>query len=298
MSYDRHGNTTYSISDADKQYVPWQIPCRKCLPCRLNTAAEKSIRCYHESKMHEHAIFLTLTYDSENLKSNKLEYPDFQNFMKALRKKTANKLSYVVTGEYGEINKRPHWHALIFGYWPNDYTKERTTPRGDNIYGSKTINTLWKKGQTEFGEVSIESANYVARYAAKKLVHGNDQDHDFHPIHKTSSRNAIGKQWIEKYWEQTFTHGYVTLPNGRRAKIPRYYEDWLKKHKPLNWKHYVTTKKPEIMENAEKMFQKELEQDKQNLINTGHHWKTKRRKDVKLKILNSKFKQLQEKLSL
>ena len=145
----------------------------------------------------------------------------------------------MVTGEYGELNKRPHWHAILFNYRPTDQKLLRTTDRGYRVYHSQNLEKIWNKGIIEYGTVSLDCANYVARYAAKKLTHGRDQEHDFHPIHKTSSKHGIGKKWIEKYWEQTFNHGYVTLENGEKAGIPRFYQDWLKKNHPDKFFEYL-----------------------------------------------------------
>lgn len=39
------------------------IPCGKCMACRINKAEEWSTRCALELLDHEHACFLTLTYD-------------------------------------------------------------------------------------------------------------------------------------------------------------------------------------------------------------------------------------------
>lgn len=284
---------TFSIKNATRETVGFQLPCRKCLPCRLNQAREKAIRCYHESKMHEDNIFLTLTYNEENLKSPKLQYEDFQLFMKRLRRQNEQKIPLMVTGEYGEIRKRPHFHALIFNYRPEDQKFKYTSDRGDRVYTSETISDLWQKGNIEYGDITMDSANYVARYAAKKLVHGNDQDHDFHPIHKTSSKYGIGRSWIEKYYQHPLENGFVLLPNGEKSKIPRYYVDWAKKHQPQLWSYYVTEVQPKIQKLAEEQSQKEIEE----FLANPSLGKLKRSK-VKEIILQSKFKQLQEKLKL
>lgn len=160
--------------------------------------------------------------------------------MKSLREKITRDVSdketrdklyipYIVTGEYGDKHKRPHWHAILFNYRPLDEKFKYTSDSGHDVFTSEEISKLWKRGNIEYGEVTIDSANYVARYAAKKLVHGNDQDHDYHPLHKTSSRRAIGKTWISQNWKHTFENGFIVLPNGQSSKIPRYYVDWLKK---------------------------------------------------------------------
>lgn len=260
--------------------------------------------------MHSNNIFLTLTYDDEHLLSPKLQYLDFQLFMKTLRERRLRGLTdpdlkaklfipTVVTGEYGDEFKRPHWHALLFNYAPEDSKYKYTTDRGDKVHTSLYLSSLWQKGALEFGDVTLDSANYVARYAAKKLIHGKDQDHDYHPIHKTSSKYAIGKSWLEKNWEFTFNNGYVVLPNGSQAAIPRYYEDWLKKTHPEEWIRYVTKIKPEIQKIAEKNKRKEEIEYFNSLCNQkyGDPLPIKKR-EVKLTILNSKFKTLQEKLKL
>lgn len=316
-SLDNEGNLTHSSKNAMDGLVPFDFPCRKCLPCRLNTAREKAIRAWHESQMHENSIFLTLTYAPEHLRSPKLCYPEFQNFMKSLLEKVNRnihtkenriKIPYIVTGEYGEENKRPHWHAILFNYRPEDAKTDRTTPRGDEIYTSQTIDKIWNKGTTEFGQVTIESANYTARYAAKKLVHGPDETHDYHPIHKTSSKHAIGKKWIEKYYEQTFSHGYVTLPNGSKAGIPRYYKDWLKKHDFEKYLYYYSEILPktqkiveEIEEHEKKIFDFTLQEQidlyqNSNAVNKMLYPES--RSKLKLTLLQGKFKQLQERLKL
>lgn len=305
------GNITFSTKLSDKTQVGFEFECRKCLPCRLNIAREKAVRCYHESKMHQDSIFLTLTYNEENLKSPKLQYLDFQLFMKSLREKITRgitdkelkdklKISYMVTGEYGEQNKRPHWHAIIFNYRPKDSKYHYTTDAGQYVYTSKTLTDLWGKGKTEFGTVTIESAGYVARYAAKKLVHGPDQEHDYHPIHKTSSRRALGRSWIEKYYEQTFNHGYIILPNGTKSKIPRYYTDWLRKHHPEKYFEYISGKRDEITQKAALDSRKEtLDYISECLTYRGDGApRPLTRSKIEETILKTKFKQLQERLKL
>lgn len=304
------GSLTFKKSEASREIEGFKLECRKCLPCRLNLAREKAIRVYHESKTHLDSIFLTLTYDEEHLVSPVLQYRDFQLFMKKLREhvtrdvtdpelKKELAISYMVTGEYGEKNKRPHWHAIIFNYRPKDEKKDRETSLGHEVYKSEFLRSLWGKGAIEYGSVTLESANYVARYAAKKLVHGNDEDHEYHPIHKTSSRRAIGRSWIEKHWKHTFAHGFVVLPNGSTTKIPRYYVDWLKKHRPTEWETYVTTKRLELQTAAQTKARKEELEYLSDLCNQRHERPRPIEKNkVRLTILRQKFKILQEKLKL
>lgn len=212
--------------------------------------------------MHPENSFITLTYSKEHLHSPKLVYKDFQDFAKKLRHTTLNTISYMVTGEYGDEKKRPHWHAIIFNWRPPDLEYLRQNERGDHIWKSKLLDNLWGKNDpilkpNEVGDVTFHSAGYVARYAAKKLVHGKDQDHDFHPISRKSSRRAIGRSWLEKYYKDAFSYGQIVLPNGQTCGIPRYYEKWLKKFKYEEWLCYIGGRKAEITQSMDAKTQKE-----------------------------------------
>lgn len=249
VGFQSDGKTIcWSSKSYSKEYPTFQLPCGKCIECRLEYARNWAVRCVHEAQMHEHSSFITLTYSDENLKSPKLDYSDFQKFMKKLRKTQDTPIGVFVTGEYGEKTKRPHWHAILFGYRPPDARYLRKNDRGDVIYSSKTLDRIWglndsEKRPNEIGSVTFQSAGYCARYATKKLVHGNDDEHDFKPISKKSSKHAIGKKWLERFWPDVFTHGHVVLPDGSLGSIPRYYEKWLKENQPAAWLHYVTETK-------------------------------------------------------
>jgi len=253
--------------------------------------------------MHPENIFLTLTYNEESLESPWLIYDHWQSFMKDLRSRldyetdNSQKITAMVTGEYGEITKRPHWHAIIFNFRPDDAKYKYTTDLKHRVYTSDYLSSIWNKGNIEFGDVTLESAGYVARYASKKLVHGLDQEHSYHPIHHTPKGRALGRTWIERYYEHTFNHGYVVLPGGQKAKIPRYYVDWLKKHNSSLWEHYVTTVAPSIRDLAIDSQQKDEAEYLENLF-SGTSKRVLTRSKVKETILKTKFKILTEWMKL
>jgi len=265
----------WSQKTFSKEYATFQVPCGKCLACRLENARQTAVRCVHEAQMHENNAFITLTYNEENLKSPKLQYKDFQAFVKALRTRRFDELtktlfptipdqharrslyrklpeerrkelyeqiqiSIYVAGEYGDRNQRPHWHALVFNWSPPDPVYKYSNARGDKAYTSDYLTSLWPHGNSEFGSVTFESAGYCARYASKKLKHGKDGTHDFEPISRRSSKNAIGKKWLETFWPDVFSYGKCTLADGTETGIPRYYEKWFKEKKPDEWMTYVT----------------------------------------------------------
>ena len=102
---DKTGIQFYNpYSDID---LGFQISCKQCTGCRQENQRQWAIRCIHEASLHLNNIFITLTYNPENLpEHNTLVKKHFQDFMKRLRKhKKANKnnkIRYFHCGEYGE----------------------------------------------------------------------------------------------------------------------------------------------------------------------------------------------------
>jgi len=293
---------SWSFKNSSKEYPFFQLPCGKCISCRLEYSRQWAIRCMHEAQMHPQNCFITLTYSPEKLQSPKLQYRDFQLFMKSLRFKEPHlEMGLFVTGEYGDQTKRPHWHAIIFNWSPSDPVKHYVTELGHQVWTSETLTKLWPHGHSEFGSVTFDSAGYVARYAAKKLVHGKDQDHEFVPISKKSSKHAIGKRYIEEYWQTIFNNGYIVFKHRDKyikTAIPRYYEKWLKKNHAGAWIEYATKLKTERIAKAEKKDAEEKHEEK--TVNENRFGKGPQitRNKTKEKILSAKHKQALTQLKL
>lgn len=83
---------------------PITIPCGKCIGCRLAHSRAWAVRCVHESTLHEHNCFLTLTFDDDHLPSDhSVHVRDVQLFLKRLRKSLGDvKVRFFACGEYGE----------------------------------------------------------------------------------------------------------------------------------------------------------------------------------------------------
>lgn len=143
--------------------------CGQCIGCRLERSRQWAIRCVHEASQHERNCFVTLTYDDKHLPADRsLKLRHFQNFMKKLRKKYGAGIRFFHCGEYGEKFRRPHYHALIFNHDFDDkilWSKNRGSP----LYISESLDSLWEFGFATIGDVTFESAAYVARYITKKV---------------------------------------------------------------------------------------------------------------------------------
>lgn len=219
-----------------------EIPCGRCIDCRLEYSRQWAIRCMHEAQLHRHNCFLTLTYDNDHLPINgTLKKDDLQKFFKRLRKHISpKKIRYYACGEYGDQNQRPHYHCLIFGYTPSDGILTQHRPTSD-LYYSQQLHLIWQKGLITYGQVTFESAAYVARYATKKITGDRAQQHYERVDPGTgqvvsllpefacmSLKPGIGKNWYTKYQTDVYPSDDV-VTRGYKSKPPRYYDLQLEK---------------------------------------------------------------------
>ena len=110
-----------------------QVPCGKCLECRIQYARSWADRCVLEAKQYKYNYFVTLTYDDAFLPNrNSLCPKDLQLFIKRLRKHYSKKypgvkVRFLASGEYGDLSWRPHYHIILFNCPIDDltYTFER-----------------------------------------------------------------------------------------------------------------------------------------------------------------------------
>ncbi len=211
--------------------MPLQLACGKCMGCKQERARDWAIRCTHEAQMHEENTFITLTYNEKNLPMQNgiptLRPKDFVLFMKKLRKERDTKIRFFQCGEYGQLG-RPHHHALLFGCGFSDRTYWRRSGNF-NIYRSQELEELWKKGHSEIGTVTFQSAGYLAKYTMKEstIIKGRI------PEYITMSRGqGIGKNWIEKYITDVYPTDQIITPTGKEIRPPRYYDLQLEKINP------------------------------------------------------------------
>lgn len=265
------------------------VSCGGCDWCRLKYAGEWAVRCVHESTLYRENCFITLTYDDKRLPKfydlrEGLIYSHFQiDFLKALRDRCGGltkvshhkfgrvngktgepypefhrPIRFYVSGEYGELRARPHWHALLFNFDFSDkyFWRWRRFPNGVKypVYRSPTldgmfpgtnrrdysITPLWPYGNSEIGSVTLQSAGYCARYIMKKI---RTKDEDLYRKHyrivddvtgqifdrrpefcKMSTSPGIGAGWFSKFHSDVFPLDRVVLKDGREVKPPRYYD--------------------------------------------------------------------------
>lgn len=183
-------------------------------------------------------MFLTLTYDEEHLKSDSLIPEDFTLFIKRLRRKinyhygTDKQIRFFGCGEYGAEYQRPHFHIIIFDFWPDDAQLFSQNFNGDRLFTSRFIESCWSNGFAPFGTVSFESCAYVARYVTKKIT-GPIAEYVYDGLQpefvRMSRRPGIGAPWLDQYRNDVYPNDYIVIRDGVKVKPPRYFDNQLEK---------------------------------------------------------------------
>jgi len=189
----------------------------------------------HEASLHDCNSFVTLTYETPP-PNNSLNVEDWQRFAKRLRKKVG-RLRFYQAGEYGEATNRPHHHACLFGH---NFSSDRTLYRhsnGNSLYTSKLLEDTWGHGFAVIGELTFESAAYVARYVTKKVTGDQalDEYYDYDPatgeviserkppFATMSRRPGIGADYYDKWRGEMYPRDEI-IARGKAQRPPKFYD--------------------------------------------------------------------------
>lgn len=213
----------------------------------------------HEAKLHDENCFVTMTYDAEHLPPDgSLVKSHFQKFMKRLRHHAGKPgIKFLQAGEYGEKFKRPHYHAIIFGYDVPDRAVWKVS-NDIPLYSSSTLDAIWGHGFTSVGDVTWESAAYVARYTMKKIngplaekidektgltpyerVHlQTGEILEVLPEYSTMSRGGkdgrgLAYEWFQQYKRDIYPEDRCVV-NGYEQRPPRYYDQLWEETDPIS----------------------------------------------------------------
>lgn len=219
----------------------FNLPCGDCIGCRLEHARQWAMRCMDEASLYKSNSFITLTFNDKSLPLNRsLDVSHFQNFMKRLRTNAVragrdlkkDPIRYFHCGEYGPLNSRPHYHALLFNVGFPDRVFLKKTKSGESIYSSKILASNWDLGYSSVGDVTFGSAAYVARYHVKKVGSVVSDNHYLNkqtgemlsPEYVTMSRRpGIGKSWYQKFKLDMYPSDFRII-DGMKVKPARYYD--------------------------------------------------------------------------
>lgn len=241
------------------------ISCGQCVLCRLERSRQWALRieahrlCFPAEQCH----FLTLTYDDAHLPPrvgdrHTLVPKDLTDFWKRLRKRfPSSKMSYFACGEYGSRTLRPHYHACVFGLNLVDLIPmgaaggvvRVTDPLAPDAVGTRLtrspiLDAVWSRGAVARGEVTFQSAGYVARYIMSKQLGKARFNPDtyreyFEEFQRQSTKPAIGDLALDKFprdWFNMF-HDF-----DESTSIPKRYLKRLKAQSPALYDNYLQTR--------------------------------------------------------
>lgn len=237
------------------------LPCGQCVQCRLKRSQDWATRCMLEAKQYPVNWFVTLTYDDLNLPYGSINVVDkdtgevFERdslnptlcknhlscFMKNFRSYCHyhfghDGVRFFSCGEYGALTSRPHYHLILFNVpeqLQGDLKFWKNTNTGDAIFTSEKLDFIWRYGLTCVGDVTFQSAAYVARYIMKKQTGKAAsiyEDNGIEPEFCLMSRKpGLGREWFDKNKDHCyeFDEIYVPYKDGSRAVPPPHYFDTL-----------------------------------------------------------------------
>ena len=186
-----------------------QIPCGKCIECKIRYQNQWMIRLYEEAKCHKHILFITLTYNEQKvpfyLDKNtgqifRTVYKDhIQKALKRFRinrerhlKQDATPFKYFITSEYGPSTYRPHYHGVIFGLSRMDFLPFLNDWRKNYGFFKCTVVKSFDDRH------KLNACRYVAKYCSKgefecPYVEQGKVNKTFHLISKRLGYGYINK---------------------------------------------------------------------------------------------------------
>lgn len=209
--------------------------CGHCFECYKKRAIEWSTRVGHELASYEDSVFVTLTYDDTKKELYNYDYSDFQDFVKRLRQRIPDtRIRYFTSIEYGGLNGRLHFHAILFNFHPALQRRDKSTPTvispsGHQLFHSSFLEELWPFGFHSYSQASVETAYYIASYALSDSTFVN-------PMGEILSDKLKCSQGIGLDFFIVNMETIIAQAVHHERSIPRYYRKKLKASYPLQHK--------------------------------------------------------------
>lgn len=198
-----------------------------------------------------------------------LSKADLRGFTQRLnsdvRRRFGKGVKYYACGEYGDLTHRPHYHIAIFG---EDFTDDRIKwklSNGNQLWRSSRLTRLWPYGGADIGDLTHESAAYIARYILKKITgtkahehykrtDENGNDYWLQPEFSVMSRGGrtgkgLASEWFRLFNRSVYPHDNV-ITRGHPSKPPRYYDKLLEELDKLEYE-VVKMKREHAQRNPE-----------------------------------------------
>lgn len=293
-----------------------EVGCGKCEICKTERSKQWAVKAECEGRVWKLKTFLTLTYNGEHLpKNRKLDRTHMTKFWKRLRyhveagkfniqqetiptnplletferrRKNKKPIRYIQCGEYGPKTKRPHYHAVVFNFKPDDLRRYSRDRRGYWLYTSKKINDIWGKGYVIIGNATTETAAYVARYCTKKYMKTEEEiirmkNKKQLEYITASSLGFIGYPWFINHKDEIMRNNGIIMTTKKGtylAMIPKVMRERLKREYPEWYDWYDYEKERVAKENWNLILSRTNLPEKEYILTT---WKNRLAKLVKLR---------------
>lgn len=289
------GKRIVSISKHGSNPVPLpgqeviKVPCGRCIGCQLDYSKQWADRCLLELEDCKDACFVTLTYDNDHIPTVvgrssdsggsfvhlTLCRRDVQLFLKRLRKMLSPcTIRFFGCGEYGSRTFRPHYHLILFGWYPPDAVPYGMSQTNNPMFTSKILDRAWSfpsrrnllgeydspnKTSTSGGLVMVQRVNYAtcaytARYVTKKINSPRSswyKDMGIEPPFSMMSRKpGIGRRYFDEHpelWDYDSIH-VATEDGGKSIYAPRYFKKLLADQDPIKAENLAAMRKAQAIE--------------------------------------------------
>lgn len=203
----KHDDLESCYIDAHYERIPLfiEVKCGKCEICRESKRNSLVRRMKLESLMYKYLpIFLTLTYNEENIKKNReVSVDDVQRFLKRLRINLyrsgyRERLRYVFVSEYGKLG-RPHYHAVIWNLHETSFISFRQIV--------EIIEKSWSKGFITARLINLSddrAFRYTAKYLSKNELSKSPEGCRRNFLLASNRNGGIGSGFINLHAREIF----------------------------------------------------------------------------------------------
>ena len=208
-----------------------------CHPCRVHKSQEWRTRICCEAVCYSQSVSVCLTYADDKLPpGGSLDARHVVLWLKRLRKAVAERggkvFRYFLIGEYSPAG-RPHYHVLLFGYWPADGRRFGQSRGGNPQFISDELSKSWGLGMVNFQDFTPSAADYVSGYYVEKLTGGKATEWlaGREPEFMRSSRGGggIGAPFVDRYGGQIFEGADYVVIRGSKVPVPAFFNRRLAK---------------------------------------------------------------------
>lgn len=173
------------------------VACRECWQCRERAINDWVGRNIAESKTSVASHAVTLTYgrnsanDVDHERAVILTYSDVQKYLKLLRRH-GYPVRYFVTGEFGSLKGRAHWHVIL--HW-----QDKVPP---HVLDKRFNEEHWPHGWSHWTEPNAAQIRYNCKYIQKDMGDAAQQGHL-----AMSKKPPLGMRYFEDLARQYVRQG-------------------------------------------------------------------------------------------